>query len=236
MISSNHFNLLLAPCFLLIFSFGLKAQESYQFDNEVVLEMTEEGGETDGESSIIRFFSSNNHEHLGYEMQINSHGMSMNAKIINDMDANTMTTLIDRDGMKMAIRNDVESRNKVTEAQGVELLDEEMKPVSFESTGNAKTILGYKCKEYEVISEDENVYTLVWMSDEVEMVSFLKGFSRMKGMSETWAMDMPQGFPMEMITWPNGKESRKKMTIRVTEINKDKSTTISTKGYSIMMN
>ncbi len=228
---------LLSACVLLLFSFGLQAQKSYEFTNEVVMQMTTEGGDSDSEeSSIIRFYSSNDHEHVGFDMEVNSHGMTMDAKIINDMEDNTMTTLINQGGMKMAMQYKLDALGGMDIPDEIEdsVDDENSAKPNFRATGKTKTINGYKCVEYEVTSEDKDDYTVVWMTKDLKMASFFESFSSVKGMSEAWDMDMPEGFPMEIISYPNGKGSKEKRSIKVTEINKNKKISISTEGYSIM--
>ena len=102
----------------LISFFGItadsKAESVYKFDSEVIMEMKEYEGTTQKSNSDMKFFASAKHSHLGYVMQINTHGQSMAAKIIMDAKDNTMTTLIDQGGMKMGMQYDLSKMDSKT--------------------------------------------------------------------------------------------------------------------------
>lgn len=202
------------------------AAEVYNFDSEVVMEMKEFADETLKNTSNIKFYASKKHAHLGYVMDITTHGQSMAAQIINDVERNTMTTLIDQGGMKMGMQYDLSKMSEMTTA------DPSRESGSMKKTGRTKTILGYKCQEYE-ITHDKS-YSLTWIAEDMDMTSFYDAFTKMKGAGQNWNTDMPEGFPMEINSWPNGKDTEQKFVIEVKEINKNKAMSISTEGYNIM--
>ena len=202
------------------------AAEVYNFDSEVVMEMKEFAGETLKNTSNIKFYASKKHDHLGYVMDITTHGQSMAARIINDAERNTMTTLIDQGGMKMGMQYDLSKMSEMTTA------DPSRESGSMKKTGRTKTILGHKCHEYE-ITQDKS-YSLAWIAEDMDMTSFYDAFTKMKGAGQNWSGDMPEGFPMEISSWPNGKDTEQKFVIEVKEINKNKTMSISTEGYNIM--
>lgn len=208
-----------------------KAESVYNFDSEVVMEMKEYDGETQKNTSDIKFYASKKHDNLGYIMNVTTHGQSMAAKIIMDAGDNTMTTLIEQGGMKMGMQYDMskmgDAAAAMTGSASGEKGDAEMK-----KTGKTKTILGYKCYEYEVTNDKS--YSTVWVAEDLNMSSFFTAFSKMQGMGQKFGGDMPTGFPMQINSWPNGKSAAQKYVMEVTAINKSKATSISTEGFNIM--
>ncbi len=207
-----------------------KAETVYNFDSEVVMEMKEFEGATQKTNSDMKFYASKEHDHLGYIMEINTHGQSMAARIIMDANDNTLTTLISQGGMKMGMQynlSKMESQEATADGSAAGKVNGEMT-----KTGKTKTILGHKCYEYEINSDKS--YSTAWVAEDLKMSSFFDAFSKMQGMGQKYGGDMPSGFPMEINSWPNGKGTDQKFVVQVTAINKDKASSISTEGFSIM--
>lgn len=220
-------SLLITAATSLSLSSDQKISKAYNFDAEVVMEMREYNGETMKTDSDLKFYSSGNHEDIGYIMDITTHGQSMSAQIIKDTEANTLTTLINQGGMKMGMQYDLAKMIDLPGSDQASSEDAEIK-----KTGKTKTILGHTCYEYEIIGDDS--YSIAWMAEDLDMSSFFDTFSQMKGMDKNFKTPMPKGFPMEITSWPNGKGTDRKFLIEVTAINIDKSTSMSTEGYNIM--
>tara|TARA_R110000850_G_scaffold103201_2_gene213074 strand:- start:631 stop:1341 length:711 start_codon:yes stop_codon:yes gene_type:complete len=206
-----------------------KAESVYNFDSEVVMEMKEYMGTTQKSNSDMKFYASKKHSHLGYVMQITTHGQTMAAQIIMDAKDNTLTTLISQGGMKMGMQYDL-GKMDVKTAGGSK--DDGGAKGEMKKTGKTKTILGHKCYEYEVTNDKS--YTSTWVAEDLKMASFFEAFSKMQGMGQKFGGDMPSGFPLEINSWPNGKGTDQKYVVEVTAINKNKSSSISTEGYNIM--
>lgn len=224
--------------FLSIFSLtaDIKAEGVYKFDNEVVMVMKDFSGSTLNNSSNVKFYASTKHQNLGYVMEINTHGQSMSAQMVQDIEANTMTILINQGGMKMGMQYSLDKIGDMAKMMGGMSSEKGQSNVESEAeikkTGNTKKIKGYTCEEYEIISDKS--YSTMWMAKDLKLPSFFDNFSKMKGMGQDFNTDMPSGFPMLITSWPNGKDSDKKTVIEVTDVNKDKALSISTEGYQIM--
>ncbi len=210
-----------------------KAESVYNFDSEVVMEMKEYMGTTQKSNSDMKFYASKKHSHLGYVMQITTHGQTMAAQIIMDAKDNTLTTLISQGGMKMGMQYDLSKMEAQTVGgKPIAASDGPGSDAEMKKTGKTKTILGHKCYEYEVTNDKS--YTSTWVAEDLKMASFFDAFSKMQGMGQKFGGDMPSGFPLEINSWPNGKGTDQKYVVEVTAINKNKSSSISTEGYNIM--
>ncbi|AEV33771.1 hypothetical protein Oweho_2811 [Owenweeksia hongkongensis DSM 17368] len=162
--------------------------------------------------------------YFGVEMEMAEAGM--NTKSIFDYDAMTMTTLMDHPSMKMGSQYDL---SKVMEmATSAESDGGEMK-----KTGKTKSILGYTCQEYVMTTEDGG-YAEVWITNDLDFENVYQAFAAMNKKQKQLNMDMPNGFFMELTSWPDGKDGKDKITMNVKEVNLNQPTSISTNGYSIM--
>lgn len=209
--------------------------ETYKFDSEIVMEMKQYKGEEVTNDSRIRFYASSGDKNMGYIMDINTHGQSMSAQVVMDAKANTMTTLVNQGGMKMAMQYDLSKGNSMAGMGGKAAEDaptDKIAKAEVKKTGRSKTILGYKCDEYEIVSEES--YGLAWVAPDMPFPSFYESFSKIPGAGSKMNSDMPKGFPMLIESWPDGKGTDQKYVIEVVEVNKDKGTTISTEGYQVM--
>ncbi|WP_417600033.1 hypothetical protein [Owenweeksia hongkongensis] len=162
--------------------------------------------------------------YFGVEMEMQEAGMKV--KSIFDYDGMTMTTLMDHPSMKMGSQYDL---SKLMEtATSAESNGGEMK-----KTGKTKSILGYTCHEYVMTTEDGG-YAEVWITNDLDFENVYQAFAAMNKKQKQLNMDMPNGFFMELTSWPDGKIGKDKITMTVKEVNLNQPTSISTNGYSIM--
>jgi hypothetical protein len=103
---------------------------------------------------------------------------------------------------------------------------------AFGKTGNKKVILGYKCEEW--AGEEDGQKTNVWVAEDPELM-FSKAFAEMakaQNQGEDQYGDYPNGMMMEMTSVDT--RSGEKTIMTCIEVNKNKKSNISTKGYEFM--
>jgi hypothetical protein len=99
---------------------------------------------------------------------------------------------------------------------------------NYKKTGKKKTIAGYSCEEY--IYEDEESELIMWVTNDLPADLYARMFS-LSAFSTMGHTGFGQGFTME---WDmKNKESKERSLMTVKEVNKNKQTTINTKGYQL---
>ena len=199
-------------------------EDEYAFDKSVKMkiESFDSKGKMDSSQDMEMLFSDDNAQ-IGMLMG----SEDGNGKIIMDMETKQMISLADTEGMKIAMAIDLtsslESTHEVTEEQ-MEMYD------AMKKTGRTKVILGYTCYEY-VFDDEDNSYEF-WMAEE-DMLDMYSAFAALQSANPKKdgisASSYPDGMMMETTTI--SKKRGTKDVMRVTEINKNKSQTISTVGY-----
>lgn len=206
---------------VLMLSVNAKAQ-TYQFNHEAQMEVKMASNGETKQSMEYKFLFPEEGDYYGAEVSMSG----IKAKSIFDMSKMTMTTLMDQGGMKMGMQYDL---NKAFEMTGAEQSngDAEVK-----KTGEKKDILGYTCYQY-LITSDDGGYTEAWLTNELDLANVYSGFAALSKNKNTIA-DMPEGFLMQLISWPKGKEIDEKLEMKAIAINLNQASSISADGYSIM--
>lgn len=211
-----------------MFGSGGDIESEYSFDHQVHIEITssDKKGETFDQNMVML---SNDDSNIGaFEMSMAD---AQESTVVFDFDNKQMITLVNTSGMKMAVVVKMDpSAYEPTENE--DSADEDAP--EFKKTGRTKEILGYTCDEY--IGEDDEYSTQMWISQE-EVIDLFKAFSAY-GAQQKQATT-PQAYPglsgtmMEMNS-TSKKHAKEKTTWRVTKIEKNSPSTISTAGYSVM--
>lgn len=210
----------------LLLGIGLVAQNNnYQFQHEVKAEMRQFNADDVEGTYDYSFLFPDDGDYIGLVGDMTQLGQTMKTKAVFDMKAQYIITLLDQGGMKMGMK----MSTKQNVPDDVEDLTSYMK---IRKTGNSKKILGYECEEYE--ATDEESYSLIWMSSEVELPNFYDALSAINRQNNELGAEIPKGFMMHMTAWPNGKAADEKVEMLVTEINMNQPQEISTAGYQIM--
>lgn len=206
---------------IFIASFTVSAQ-SFEFQHKVQMEISMSSKGENKQVMEYLFLFPEKGDYYGAEMSMNG----IKAKNIFDMGAMTMTTLMDQGGMKMGMQYDLNKSVEMMSADG----DESNTQVK--KTGEKKDMLGYTCYQY-VITDEDGSYTEVWVTDELKMANVYSGFAALNK-SKNAIADMPEGFLMQLISWPKGKEIDEKLEMKAIAINLNQASSISADGYSIM--
>lgn len=206
-------------------------EEAYSFDRsiEMSVQMIDKKGKEEYNQNLEMLFAENE-TYIGILTTMSEEGASGEGKIIMDMENKQMVTLMDSQGMKIAMAIDltgaIEDANEETESTDNFMTD-------LKKTGRSKEILGYTCYEY--AGEDEDSTYEFWTADE-DMMNIYGAFAAMQTANKkngaATADNYPQGMMMESTTV--NKKSGDKNIMRVTKVNMNKSQTISTVGYQPM--
>jgi hypothetical protein len=211
-----------------MFGSGGDIEEKYSFQHKVHIEIksSDKKGETYDQNMVML---SNDDSNIGaFEMTM---AEAQESTVVFDFDNKQMITLVNASGMKMAVV--VKMDPAAYEPTENENSDDEDAP-EFKKTGRSKEILGYTCDEY--VAEDDESTMEMWISQEV-VVDLFKAFSAY-GAQQKQATT-PQAYPgltgtmMEMNS-TSKKHAKEKTTWKVTKIEKNSPSTISTAGYSVM--
>lgn len=211
-----------------MFGSGGDIEEKYSFQHKVHIEIksSDKKGETFDQNMVML---SNDDSNIGaFEMTM---AEAQESTVVFDFDNKQMITLVNASGMKMAVV--VKMDPSAYEPSENENTDGEDAP-EFKKTGRSKEILGYTCDEY--VAEDDESTMEMWISQEV-VVDLFKAFSAY-GAQQKQATT-PQAYPgltgtmMEMNS-TSKKHAKEKTTWKVTKIEKNSPSTISTVGYSVM--
>jgi hypothetical protein len=211
------------------FGGGGSIEPSYEFQHAVHVDISssDKKGETFDQDMIM--YSNDEGGQGAFVMSMEQEGAQESVAIF-DFEKKQMITLVDASGMKMAM---VMKMDPAAYQSDEETTSTEDTP-EYTKTGRSKEILGYTCDEY--LMEDEEQSTQLWMSREV-VVDLFQAFSAYAMQNEKQSAPSPQtemsGTMMEM-TSTSKKHSKEKTTWKVTKIEKDVDTSISTEGYSVM--
>lgn len=207
---------------------NVEVADSYSFDGYSVIQFTglDEKGKTIDPFLLTSYLSSDpNITALQFKSEESKKSEEGTFTLIYDFNLNVSITLMVNDSQKMRmaygydagmLSAPVETSNSI----------EPMESVTFEKTGNTKTIHGYPCDEYR-IETDENT-TLYWVTQSPLNSSpsfwsqnnpFLT--ARMKSSNPTMFGQMPTGSMMEAHV--TSKKDKSKFDMEVIEIQPTKS-------------
>jgi len=210
-----------------------KYEENYDFKG--LLKMTNEMYEKDKQEAVAE-------TDIWLDASTNSLGMetttvatkddaTLFTVAIVDMKNKVMMTynIVDggKSGMIMPIPDSLQ-----TEASDatVDLTDN----VKIRKTGNTRTIVGYRCDEYEVTEEGSNETSNVWTTEDIDFKTNRKLLGGQQGMPKGFGKGQLKGLTLASETYEKGQLTSK---MEVTKIDMDATHSISTAGATfIQMN
>jgi hypothetical protein len=209
----------------------------YEFDAFLEMTITNyEDGKQEDESVIYKTYLDSRSLDYGMEFsQEEQEGLSM---IIFDSENNLMLTLAESNGEKTGFAISFSPDQAAGIAEAYEEEDEEIDPETvtdpYEAykTGKTRDILGYKCHEYRIESEDDDGVVTMWVTDELNR-DLRKDYLQSSAFTGLFVYAYyTNGTVLEyIIEDPSEKE---KTVMTVTDIDMNKSNSISTQGYMIM--
>lgn len=204
-------------------SYGETMDKTYQFDHQVT--MVSKMYKKDKLQNEITYtiLIPEDGETMGFVMNLQNEGETMATQSVFDFNEEKMISLVNQQGMNIGMEYSWED---------LEAGEGEEQDFEVNATGNTKEILGYTAREYEVTSDES--YSQVWITDELDFRNYYEGFMRMSKKETLSAEEMPDGFMLEIHSWPDGRDGKEKMIMTVTDIRKDTPEEISTDGYRIM--
>ncbi|MFC3414391.1 DUF4412 domain-containing protein [Algoriphagus hitonicola] len=149
-------------------------EEAYDFTGFMTMEVTAKNQNGKAEDPVTMKSLLTPNEYIGMEVSDpkTKEGAST---IVFDLKNSASIIFMESDGTKNSLAYKIDGENMVSEEVENQMEDED---VTFEKTGNTKSILGYECDEFYVKSEDGEGY--YWITQ--EPIENLKSF---------WGMDSP---------------------------------------------
>ncbi len=203
--------------------------ESYDYTGNILMAVQswDQNGESEGEVNYTTHYSDN---YSGFAMEFFQDNTS--SAMIFDTKNGAMIILSDDGNEKTGIVTtyavDSLSENDYEDLEEEEIEDYSIYNENLKKTGRSKKIAGYKCDEYRYEDEDEE--GTVWMTTEISPDLW----SRMLTSNVLAASHAGYygGFVMEMDQ--TDKSSKERTYLLVKEVNENKASSISTKGYQLM--
>lgn len=210
-----------------------KYEENYDFKG--LLKMTNEMYEKDKQEAVaetdIWLDASTNSLGMETTTVATKDGATLLTVAIVDMKNKVMMTynVVDggKSGMIMPIPDSLQ-----TEASDatVDLTDN----VKIRKTGNTRTIVGYRCDEYEVTEEGSNETSNVWTTEDIDFKTNRKLLGGQQGMPKGFGKGQLKGLTLASETYEKGQLTSK---MEVTKVDMDATHSISTAGATfIQMN
>jgi len=204
-----------------------KYEENYDFKGLIRMktEMYEKG-KVEGVVDVDMWFNTNT-GCMGMESSTvqTDEGESISATAIVDVNNKVMITYAVMDGGKsgmiMLMPDSAANTGTVAETPADD--------VTVRKTGSTRTICGYRCDEYEMIEEKDNVRSLVWTTKDFELKGNSKMLGSQKGMPRNYGQ--MEGVMMASETYEKGNLTSK---MEVTKIDMNATHSISTAGASLM--
>lgn len=207
-------------------------QESYDYQGNIVMTVQswDQDGDSEGEVNYTTHYSS---KYSGFAMEFYQDNAS--SKMIFDAKNGAMLILTDDGNEKTGIVTTyaVDSLGEdyyedLEEEEIEEIEDHSIYSENLKKTGRTKKIAGYKCDEYRY--EDEEDEGTVWMTTDISPDLWARMLTS-NVFSGTTA-GYYGGFVMEMDQ--TDKTSGERTYMLVKEVNENKPSSISTKGYQLM--
>lgn len=207
--------------------------EVYNYSGNILMntQSWEDNGESEGEINYKTYMTDDN---SGFAMEFTDEGKEKSTMIF-DYKNEKMIILTDdgetKSGMVTNYTGLAETMEEAAESELSETDDEtdfSSYKEGLKKTGRSKIIAGYKCDEY--IYEDEESNVEMWMTDKLPADLWANMFSA--NVMAEGSMGFYGGFVMEMDEKAKNSQERSYMIVK--EVNKNQSSTVSTKGYQLM--
>jgi len=214
-----------------------KLQDTYDFSGNFLMEMEIFEKEKSSMKTKMRMFLTKDSEYIGMEVDTDAmtEGQMQGAYILFDTPNKSMITFTktaETGGMALVMSlPDMEDLEEFSDSDDLE--DYSSENTKIRKTGKTKTILGYSCDNY--IIEDDETITDAWVTtslpfNQYQAFNYMQA-SNPKAQSGGLA-GIPNGFLMEAES--THKKDKMKSVIKMLEVNPNKRTSFSTKGYNVM--
>lgn len=207
--------------------------EVYNYSGNILMDVQswEDNGKSEGQIKYKTLMTSDN---SGFAMEFTEEGKEKSTMIF-DYKNEKMIILSDdgetKSGMVTNYAGLAESMEEAAESEVSETNEEtdfSTYREGLKKTGRSKNIAGYKCDEY--IYEDEESIVEMWMTNQLPADLWANMFSA--NVMAAGSMGFYGGFVMEMDE--KVKNSKERTYMLVKEVNKNQSSSLSTKGYQLM--
>jgi hypothetical protein len=194
--------------------------EEYSFESRLAYKLTTESGKKSNSMDYVVLINPESTymaTRMGeMEMDGEKSDVAMNITTIMDYGNEAMIMIMEEQKMAQVMSMDIVSSKEVAE-----ITEDFNENVSIEKTGKTKDILGYKCHEYYMTSEDAE--GSVWIAEDVDFAA-KSLFENMGNSSFAKNSDWldSKGLMMEMDMMVNEGKKKKKSNMKMTLISMDK--------------
>ena len=204
-----------------------KHKNAYTFDGKIVMEMEASDEESEFEGTLIytTYINTSNND-FAFEMtpvsETNNPTGEVAMSMVYDNENSVVIMLTNSEQGKIAFITGFEEEDFMEEAE------EDEDDYSYAKTGRTKTILGFKCDEYQ--AEDEEGSAILWISRDIP---FKPNREQLMKTGIPVQFDGPggEGMIMEMESFQDGVKTG---SMIVTEIDEKAGKTISLGDYSFL--
>ncbi len=220
----------------------VKHDMSYSFSSSMLMEI--ETTDSEGEVEVMdytTFFSPDSKNYaMTFDAVDDQTGKKQKSTMIFDLKNGAMLILGDdgteRSGVAMSLPADTADIAETANAEDYEEYQDEEIPEefvhpSYKSTGNTKSILGFKCKEY--VYQDMEGSVRLWITTDKKL-NLKHAYGQMQGFGAlaTGGWGYGSGLVMEMIHKDIQNKSGTHMIVK--DINTDKNKELDLSGYQIV--
>lgn len=210
-------------------------EEQYDFNSSVTMNIKtyDKDGDVKGDG-VLKLYAGGNDGNFGYEFVSGEVEGNANQKGIMLMDIQNSAVIIlnDEDGKKSGVvfgsNKDFKGDATADDVDASESFEDAgLNPTNIKKTGRTKTILGYKCEEYEY--KDEHNEGSAWITDELDWKSedFMTGIFK----SSTQSFGVMNGFLMASETLD--LEDGQRTVYEVTDVNKSEKNSFKMADYEV---
>lgn len=162
-----------------------------------------------GEQELTMDFTVKNKQVL---MEVEDDGQKV--KMISETDTGNITTLVDKDGKKMAIKINPEMMNQGLASMDFDQAEDNSKVVV---TTDTKTIDGYKCVK--ITGKDDRIEAIAWVTTDLnfslfDLVPMARDAASKSGVANMQEKMMQEGFVLEY--WEKELSSGQETTVKTT--------------------
>jgi len=217
----------------------VNVQEAYKYKGFLLMEIESwnAGGEKENQTLYKTYFSE---DAESFAMEFTEPGKGQSLIIFDNINRYLLILSDDgneKSGMVMPLNTGETEYESTDEDNTAESVDNSSNSdetditwldSQYKKTGNKKNISGYPCEEYEYENEEEILSFWITQDLPADLYSRIFGLNTFANLSYTGAQ---QGFTMEWDLRKKNTAERSKMVVK--EVDKNKPSSISTKGYNL---
>jgi hypothetical protein len=208
----------------------IRHNDEYDFTGRIFMKMEAYDKKGVIKSDYFTYFNASKPD-AGIEMQTvdpKDNKTVITMTYIFDMENRAFMVLLTNADPKMGSISSIPSDSAMA-ANAKEREANRKKPV-ITKTGNSRMIAGYRCDEYKLLNQEENTYSLLWMTKDVKIKADKRNWGR-AGMPTYYNYPEFEGSFMLAIQ-AFDKDNNPKLKVETVEIDENYRHSVSTVGYT----